>query len=85
MNKLASIPVTLAGFLFVSSATVMAGKFDARIPMSVGKATTYPVSWSMEPKCRYLSIRWHNSASVPVCCRMLKRQYFQPPNVRYLG
>jgi predicted aspartyl protease len=43
VKKPVSVPVTLAGFLFVASATVMAGKFDARIPMSVGKATTYYV------------------------------------------
>ena len=43
MKMLVSIPVALTGFLFVASATVMAGKFDAKIPMSVGTATTYYV------------------------------------------
>jgi predicted aspartyl protease len=43
MKKFVSIPVTLAGFLFMANAAVMAGKFDAKIPMSVGTATTYYV------------------------------------------
>ena len=43
MKRPVSMTVALVGFLFLESAAVMAGTFDARIPMSVGTSTTYYV------------------------------------------
>jgi predicted aspartyl protease len=43
MKKFVSSQVSLTGFLFMVNAGVMAGNFDARIPMSLGAATTYYV------------------------------------------
>ena len=37
------ISLALAGFLLMETAAVMAGKFDARIPMTIGTAMTYYV------------------------------------------
>jgi predicted aspartyl protease len=43
MKQPLSMTVALAGYLIMESAAVIAGKFDARIPMSLGTSTTYYV------------------------------------------
>ncbi len=48
MKRRSSIPVIQAGCLLVLSAMVMAGEFDARIPMSVGAASTFYVQGRFE-------------------------------------